>query len=319
MVLIFGYAGFNTTLKEKGIIVNRTCMEITAREKGAIYLLYLLNRNLLGIIETIKWNHENNIRFYRMSSDFAPHITNPNLILEKDRNDFTKLAYSIESIVPTLEYLGKKIKEYNIRVTFHPDLFNVLNSDKPEVVIRTYRDLYFHTLILDTMKLSNDSVIVLHGGGVYGNKPKYMQKWVENYEKLPENIRNRVVLENDETSYSIEDVLEINKKTQVPIVFDVFHHYCHDLYSKNKNIKYNPISITQALNKCLKTWKNRHMKIHISEQSDMNTFGAHSDYVKTIPEEILEFSKNHDLYVMVEAKKKELAALFLMKKYKNYL
>lgn len=79
------------------------------------------------------------------------------------------------------------------------------------------------------MDLDNNSVMVIHGGGIYGNKDKTIERWCENYLKLPENIRKRLVLENCERNFSIEDCLKVSEKVNIPIVFDTHHYDCYNI------------------------------------------------------------------------------------------
>lgn len=334
-MIILGYAGYNMTLRQQSFLVNRTCREATAREKGIGYLEELFFKNLSDLLKTIQWNKENNIYFYRISSELAPHCTNPSLLPDTDKKDFTKLVYPLEKFKKYLKRIGNYAKKNKIRLTFHPDLFSVLNSPDENVVLKTKRDLHFHCKLLELMELDCNSIVILHGGGVYGNKIESMKRWVNNFNKLPDYIKHRVVLENDETNFSVEDVLKISNNvnefeikhkgkkylSKVPIVFDVFHYYCYNYYILKRGTLEKQLSITNVLHLVKKTWdaSNRLMKIHISEQDHELVVGAHSNYVNVIPQEILDFAKKTDLYVMIEAKAKELAVLHLRKKYKNVM
>ena len=54
---------------------------------------------------------------------------------------------------------------------------------------RTVKDLKYHADVLDIMGMGKDSVIVIHGGGVYGDKEKTIDRWINNFNKLPKNER----------------------------------------------------------------------------------------------------------------------------------
>lgn len=333
-MLILGYAGINVTLRKDHIFTGRTCRLNTALQKGTEYLEGLFLKNLEDLLKILQWNYKNKIKFYRIGSDMAPHITNPVLI--KNKNDFTQLAYSLDKYKPILANIGKYAQDHNIRLTFHPDLFNVLNSPNPQVVLKTYRDLYYHNKLLDLMNLDSDSVIILHGGGVYDNKILSMKRWITNFNKLPENIKARIVIENDETSYNFKDVYQISQKVKpfeiigakssnlynkkikvkIPVVFDIFHYYCYNKYKKTSKIKTD--SITQILKLAYKTWIGRTIKIHLSEQLiDKNKYipmGSHADFINNIPEELLKFAKTKKIYLMCECKMKELCLFKLREK-----
>ena len=327
--IILGYAGFNAELRLQHVLVNRTCREMTLAEKGLQYAEELFLKNLADIYKVMQWNDRHNIRFYRLSSDIAPHITNPTFLTETQKSDVTQLAYDLTKFTKQLQKIGRYIRENNIRLTFHPDLFAVLNSETDLIVLKTFRDLHFHATILDLMELDYNSVIVLHGGGVYGNKPAAMTRWIANFNRLPLYIKRRVVLENDETSYNIEDVLKMSSMVDpfpidlsslvpVPVVFDIFHYYCYNIMlAKSSLVTYTQPSVTDILPKVLKTWGTRHMKMHISEQDPNLSTGAHADFVNIIPDELFDFVKQteKDLYLMIESKYKEESVLFLRKKY----
>lgn len=338
-MIILGYAGYNLTLRKEHILINRTCRLETVKKKGLLFLEDLFFRNLSDLYKTLQWNADQKIKFYRISSDIAPQITNPSLI--QNNSDFTQLAFDLEKYKKYFKIIGDFSKKAGIRLTFHPDLFNVLNSPDPEIVLRTFRDLYYHTKMLDLMELDYNSVIILHGGGVYGNKIESKKRFIENFKKLPPFIQSRICLENDETLYNFEDILEISQKigpilipdlnpdpVPVPIVFDIFHYYCYNdkIRKNNQDPEFETLpdqkSIEKILPICQKTWVKRNMKIHLSEQlidpKKKIPIGSHSDFIQTIPEELLKFGKNNLVYMMCECKMKEICMLELRKKYSDY-
>ena len=88
-------------------------------------------------------------------------------------------------------------------------------------------------------------MIVVHVGGVYGEKPAAMDRWTASYKALPEAAKRRLVLENDDISYSAAEVLELHARTGVPCVFDS-HHFCCN----------NPegLDLAETARKFLATW-----------------------------------------------------------------
>jgi UV DNA damage endonuclease len=110
--------------------------------------------------------------------------------------------------------------------------------------------------MLDAMGLGQEAVVVTHVGGVYGDLTAGRERWVRTYELLPDLIRRRLVLENDDTRYSVADILWINERCGVPLVFDNLHHWCNDR---------DGIDETKALADCLRTWPaGVRPKIHFS-------------------------------------------------------
>ena len=231
---------------------------------------------------------------------------------KKEENDPYTLLYPLEKFQKKFQNIGKLAKSSNMRLTFHPDLFNILNSPTEQVLIRTYRDLFYHTRMLELMELNLDSIIVLHGGGVYNDKKSAIKRWIENFNLLPENIKQRIVLENDETKFSIDDVLFMAKNCipEIPVILDLFHHYCYNIKGKDKQS-----SVKKILPIVIKTWKDRKPKLHLSEQNQELRFGAHSDFIEIIPDIILDLGKKIDFDLMCECKEKESCLLYLRKKY----
>ena len=162
--------------------------------------------------------------------------------------------------------------------------------------------------------MGNDSVMVVHGGGLYGDKEKTMDRWCEQYKLLPENIRKRLVLENCEKCFSIEDCLKISEKVNIPVVFDTHHYECYNLLHPENQMK----PAVEYIEAILNTWKRRGIKpkFHVSEQGSGRT-GHHSDYIEVIPDYLMEIPEKYNTHIdiMIEAKKKELAIKKLYEKY----
>jgi UV DNA damage endonuclease len=315
-MLRLGYAGVNTELRTQHILTDRTAREATVLSLGSggrAYLADLFRRNLEDLAKIIEWNIAHGILFYRISSDIAPHIANPNFVAR--RADERSLAYSLEDFRPLLRKIGARARQVGMRLTMHPAPFITISSPDAEVILRSRRTLWYHAQLLDLMGLDLNSVVILHGGGTYGDREATMARWVDNYVRLPVEIRRRTVLENDERSYSLADVLRMSRAvgertgTPVPVVFDIFHHKLHHP-SSPKPEKFMPEVIA--------TWGARRVKMHISEQKPGAQRGSHSDFVRIIPRLLLDFPREYgrDLDLTIEAKAKEQAVLFLMKKYK---
>jgi len=300
-----GLCCLNIVLKEKKptIFSSRRVTLKTLKEKGIDNLKKKIINNLEDVLKMMDWNEENGIKVFRLSSEIFPHYSN------SKAEDYT-LDFAKE----LLKKIGDKSKKLNQRLTFHPGPYNCLGSIHEEVIKHTICDLQYHADLLDLMELDENSVMVIHGGGVYNNKEKTKERWCENYLKLPENIRKRLVLENCEKNFSIIDCLEISEKVNVPIVFDT-HHY--DCYKKLHSIEKfeNP---EYYIPKILKTWERRNIKVkfHISEQGN-GKIGHHSDYIENIPEYLLEIPNKYNtkIDIMIEAKMKEKAIEKLYEKY----
>ena len=255
-----------------------------------------------------------------------------------------RLAYELKPFAKKLREIGDYAKSHGHRLTFHPGQFVVIGTPNNDVFIRSARELYMHARIFDMMGLDYNSVMVVHGGGVYCDKAGTMLRWAKNFAKLPIEVKRRLVLENDETCYSISDIIQLSeslpsfpgagKKYKIPIVFDIFHYQCYNATIKRRNAvardclarslkrgedycdapmaKPQP-SIASILPAVIASWGKRRVKMHLSEQGRSKILGKHSYHVKSIPKWVLSFPKGLDL--MIEAKGKETAVAFLIKKY----
>jgi len=300
-----GLCCLNISLREKKptIFSSRRVTLKTLEEKEIDNLKKKIINNLNDVLKMMDWNENNGIKVFRLSSEIFPHYSN------KKAEDYT-LDFAIE----LLKKIGIKSKEYNQRLTFHPGQYNCLGSPHEDVIEHTIKDLKYHADILDIMELDQNSVMVIHGGGVYNNKKQTIERWCDNYEKLPENIKKRLVLENCEKNFSIDDCLIVSKKVNIPIVFDTHHYDCYKKIHPSEKFE-NP---EYYIPKILETWDKRNIKVkfHISEQGT-GKIGHHSDYIEIIPEYLLDISKKYNkaIDIMIEAKMKEKAIFKLYEKY----
>ena len=299
-----GYACINMQLsypqkyggKEKGvepITTGRSMIKRTFQTKGLDYASELTLKNVKDLNGIISWNVLNGYDFYRMSSGLAPWKT------EYDWEDLK----DIDSIRRWFHSAGTMAKTHNVRLTSHPGPYNVLVSPKEEVVENCIKDLTIHGDEFDMMGLSRTpyNKINIHLGGAYGDKEASMKRFVKNFPRLPESVRSRLTLENDDKAsmYSVKDLYYgIYKKIGIPIVFDYHHHqFCTGGMSEQ-----------EALEMALSTWGDVKPVTHYSEsrrdeQEDKTIrVQAHSDYVY----DKIEMYGN-DFDIMVEAKAKELA------------
>lgn len=300
-----GLCCLNIQLRENKptIFSSRRVTLKTLHDKGIDNLKNKIINNLNDVLIMMDWNENNGIKVFRLSSELFPHYSN-----SKAQD------YTLEFAITLLKEIGIKSKFYNQRLTFHPGQYNCLGSPNNHVIEHTICDLNYHASILDYMELDQNSVMVIHGGGLYGNKESTIDRWCENYNKLPSNIKKRLVLENCEKIFSITDCLEVNKKINIPIVFDTHHFDCYKKLHPNEEFNEADYYIPFILD----TWKSKNIKpkFHISEQGS-GKIGHHSDYIETIPQYILDIPEkfNIDIDIMVEAKMKEKAIFKLYQKY----
>ena len=181
------------------------------------------NPHLLKSIEYLDgvfgYLEKQNITMYRMSSDVAPYVTHP---------DMPQFHHQVSEAATELRALGRRALGMKLRLSFHPSQYTILNSPDPELNRKSVLDIESQATILDRMEAGPEGVVIVHVGGVYGDKASAMDRWVASYQGLPEASKRRLVLENDDISYSAADVLRLHERTGVPLVFDSHHFCCHN-------------------------------------------------------------------------------------------
>jgi UV DNA damage endonuclease len=300
-----GLCCLNKTLRDQKptIFSSRGMIMSSIKKLGIGELKRRIILNLEDTLKLIEWNEKNGIKVFRLSSNIFPHKSNPRI----DNYDF-------DFAKPLLTKIGKLAKKYNQRLTFHPGQYNVIGTPIKSVFDNTILTLKYQADVLDLMGCNNNSVMVIHGGGVYCNKKVTMKRWVKQFYLLPKNVQRRLVLENDERCYNIKDCLEISKKINIPVVFDTHHFSCYKI--AHPDVKFRKAAY--YMSKILKTWKRRGIKpkFHVSEQG-IGRLGHHSKYIKVLPQYLLDIPKKYGVKIdiMIEAKEKELAIFDLYKKY----
>lgn len=213
-----------------------------------------------------------------------------------------------------MKQIGNLAKKYNHRLTFHPGQYNVVGTPTEQAFRQTISDLKYHADVMDLMELDENSVMVVHGGGIYNDKEKTIDRWCEQFELLPDNVKRRLVIENCEKCFSIEDCLLVSNRVNIPIVFDTHHYTCYNILHEHNQMK-NPEHYIPLI---LETWRRRNIKpkFHVSEQGS-GRIGHHSDFIEVIPKYLLEIPKKYNtkIDIMIEAKMKEQAIFRLYKKY----
>lgn len=268
----------------------RTCRKANATEEK---LKELIQFNLQSLEKVIDYNIKNNIKLFRISSDIIPFGSSP----------VNSLAWW-ELFKPQFEQIGKKIKSSKMRVSMHPGQYTVLNSPDEDVVSRAVEDLNYHTRFLDSLGVGPAHKIILHIGGVYQEKEKAMERFVESYRTLSEAIKKRLVIENDDRSYTVSEVLVISQATGAPVIYDNLHNAINTSDITKDDAYW--IELTR------KTWRpeDGRQKIHYSQQSAMNRIGAHTRTISLDP--FMDFYhqvSREDLDIMLEVKDKNLSAV----------
>ncbi len=199
------------------------------------------------LCEVLGYLRKHGIHMYRMSSDIAPYATHP---------DMPQFHNMVKESASDLARFGRLAREADVRLSFHPSQFIVLNSENETLTRKSMADLDSQAEMLDLMECGPEAVMVVHVGGAYGDRESGWRRWAETWKRLGEPVRRRLVLENDDIRYSAADVLKVHEATGVKCVFDYQHHWC-----------FNPegLSMVETLERFCKTWPSDvRPKMHFS-------------------------------------------------------
>ena len=296
-----GYACINMTLGKKKITTNRSMIKKTFQQRGVNYAAELGLQNVKDLETIIKWNVENNIKLFRISSDMFPWASEYGI----------ENLPNITEIAEVMKRTGDYAKSNGVRLGCHPGPFNVLCSPNEKVVQNTITDLELHGKVMDLlgMELSPYNKINIHCNGTYGDKIASMERFCQNYDRLSDSVKKRLTIENDDKAsmYSVKDLMYIHERIGIPIVFDYHHH----------TFNTGDLSEQSALELAMSTWPDGITPVvHYSSSKPKET-GNPKDKPQAHAEYILEEINNYgyDLDVMLECKAKELALL----EYRNTL
>lgn len=295
MGIRLGYACINMQLGSTGISCNRGMIKRTFEAKGVPYASEIVLDNLRDLAKIIQWNSENDFQVYRMSSALFPWMSEYE-IKEMPRFDEIKTG---------LENAGHLAIKNGQRLSFHPGQFNVLCSPIERIVLNAIKDINQHAEIMDLMGLpiSTGYPINIHLGGAYGDKESAMERFCENFAKLSQSAKKRLIVENDDKAsmFSVVDLHRgVYEKIGIPITFDYHHHrFCTGDLSEEEAIRLASTTWPEGTRQlthyssCRKTFEEPTQKAQ-----------AHADYVY---ERIKDYGLELD--IEVESKAKELSII----------
>lgn len=247
--------------------------------------------NLDGVQANIEYSAKNSLLNYRIRSEIIPFASHA--VCDVD----WKSEYAARFPV-----IGALVKKYEMRVSFHPDQFVVLNAPSEKVVQNSIAELQYQSTVLDLMQVGNEHKLQIHVGGAYGDKMESKKRFAATFQKLPDSIKRRLVIENDDRLYTVQDCLDIHTETGIPILFDNLHH------AMNPDGR----SLREAIEACFATWKNEDglpMVDYSSQQPGMRA-GKHADHIDIHQfEAYLQETTGLNFDIMLEIKDKDVSAL----------
>jgi UV DNA damage endonuclease len=239
----------------------------------------------------LRFNAERNILFFRITSDLIPFASHP--VCRFDWLSHFRREF---------EEIGDYVNCHQIRISMHPGQFTILNTPDNSVLENSARELLYHARVLGAMGLDSTAKIQLHVGGIYGDKQNSIFRFIERYRSLDQQIKKRLVIENDDRNYSLSDCLRIHAETGMPVLFDVLHH----------ELKNSGEGLTDAFALVTSTWREEDGTPMV-DYSHQATVGLNTRHAESIDVELfkrlLEQTRPFDYDVMLEIKDKEKSVL----------
>lgn len=294
----FGYVAIALNIAEgsPNKTVTIKTLEKISDPEGQIHRLRRLTReNLTNTLRILRYNSGHDIYVYRLTSKTVPLATHP----------VTAAWNYIDEFADEWREIGDYIKSRNMRVSAHPDHYTVLNSPKEEILASTLNDLNYHVNMLEAMGLPPAPQLVIHVGGLYKAKEASLNRFITRFNQLPDRIRLRLMVENDDKTYTAADVLDLCQKIGSPFVLDIHHHACIN----------NGENLADLWPDIIKTWAGVTPKIHVSSPKDNKDSRSHADNVTLsdfLPFLTMAKEAGQDFDVMLEAKNKDQALFKLM-------
>lgn len=279
----------------------RTCRLANANHER---LLEISKDNLQALERLLIYSSKRNIRLFRISSDMIPFASSDKVNIPWQKHFKQELST-----------LGQFARNNHIRLSMHPGQYTVLNSPDSKVHEQAVAELCYHADFLTALGMGSDCKLILHVGGVYGDKDRAKARFVERAKDLDKRIKDRLVIENDERCFHIADVLEISAKTGLPVVFDNLHHRINPPLASGTDLDW----ICRALG----TWKDMdgQPKIHYSQQALGQRLGAHTQtiaapefltFYQALGERVATENSLKTPDIMLEVKDKNISAVKLI-------
>ncbi|CAN5906746.1 UV DNA damage repair endonuclease UvsE [soil metagenome] len=265
--------------------VTRTRYLSFGEDERYVLLDELYRHNLGVLFKALDFCRDHAIRLYRV---------NTNLFPLNDWEDGIGWAV-LGTLAEHMAEFGPRADALHIRVLVHPEQYVVLNSLRPEVIVNSVRVLESQALIFDRLGLPRSAWA---GVNIHGGKGGRSDELVETIAALPDGVRSRLTLENDEHAYSAAAILDVCERAGVPMVFDAHHHVVSEGLTSLEDA-----SVSEYTHLARTTWQPPHWQVvHLSNGRTGVNDSKHSDLIETVPSAFREVN-----WIEVEAKSKEEA------------
>lgn len=180
-------------------------------------IIDVAKRNILNTHALVKKVAElpHELRMLRITSDMFSFYT------MDEYKDFWLRRDVQDTLERWMAPIGETARANDVRLSFHPDQFVVLASDRPEVVNKSIEEFEYHADMARFMgygKQFQDIKINVHISGRAG--PEGIRRA---YNRLSPEARNGLTIENEEISWGLDSCLEL--ADLVPIVLDIHHNW----------------------------------------------------------------------------------------------
>lgn len=300
MLVRLGYVAMSVHLQKASPSQTMTYAQfqrIKDRDAAIHKLERIANSNLENCLRLVKHNKGHDVSFFRLSSKLIPLANHEAL---SDWNYMLPLKENLRE-------LGNYVRSANMRIDFHPDHFVVLNSPQDHIFKQSIKTLHMHRKLLRGMGVQPKHRCVLHVGGGYDDKELALERFVESWGNVPVSIQEMIMLENDDTTFSLKETLYLGEKLAVPIVFDL-HHHMMNRDEEDWDVHWGRI---------VHTWNSSPLpiKMHISSPREGRDPRAHADFIHV--DTFLSFLQQikgsvPQIDCMIEAKQKDEALFQLM-------
>ncbi|TBL71158.1 UV DNA damage repair endonuclease UvsE [Paenibacillus thalictri] len=308
MIVRLGYVAMSMVVENASPSKTMTAThfaKLLDREAATRKLERIAAENLHNTLRLLRHNRAHDIHMYRFSSKLVPLIG----------HDLLEGWNPISGVLaPDFAEIGDYVRTHAMRVSFHPDHFTVLSTPREDVLRSSVADLDRHVQMLEAMGLDERAKCNIHIGGAYGSKETAGRRFIRQFAALPESIKSRITLENDDKTFNAAETLALCEQVGAPMVLDIHHHQVNNEGER----------ADELWPRILKTWETASRpednillppKIHVSSPKDERNIRGHADYIE-LPA-LMDFLRSiaeltPELDVMIEAKMKDKALFRLM-------
>lgn len=246
--------------------------------------------NLADVEAMIAFGSEHDLLLLRISAGLVPFASH-DVMADDWLGEFAALFAAV----------GRRAGGAGMRLSVHPGQFVLINSPRHEVWEASRRELLYQASLLDAFELPSESKIQIHVGGVYGEREASLARWLERYGLLPEPVRRRLVIENDERLFPLEDCLWLSERSGIPVLFDAFHH---ELHNRGE-------AVAEGIEAAAATWGGEHGRAQMdySDPDVEKRLGAHGETLDASRFRAFAAAVRPEVDVMIGMKDKETSAL----------